>query len=69
MLPVPQFVYVTHRLAMKEMQLEDYQIGKASGGAWAPDYAARIEFCQSKIREVEHLKFDNNCHLVNARGN
>ena len=53
---------------MKEMQLHDYQVGKASSGAWAPDYAARIEFCQSKIREMKHLKFDNNCHLVNARG-
>ena len=53
---------------MKEMQLHDYQVGKASSGAWAPDYAARIEFCRSKIREMKHLKFDNNCHLVNARG-
>ena len=53
---------------MKEMQLHDYQVGKAISGAWAPDYAARIEFCQSKIREMKHLKFDNNCHLVNARG-
>ena len=52
---------------MKERQLQDYQVGKASGGTWAPDYAARIEFCRSKIREMEHLNLNNNCHLVNAR--
>ena len=31
---------------MKEMQLHDYHVGKARSGAWAPDYAARIEFCR-----------------------
>ena len=43
---------------MKEMQLHDYQVGKASSGAWAPDYAARIEFCRSKIREIKHLNME-----------
>ena len=53
---------------MKELQSKDYQIGTGSSGARAPDYATRIDFCRSKIREREHLKFDRKCNLSNIQG-
>ena len=53
---------------MKESQLADYEIDNSSSGPWAPDYSARIQYCRSKIRELEHLKFDNNCNLSNVHG-
>ena len=53
---------------MKDIQSKDYDIGTSSSGAWAPDYATRINFCRSKIRELEHLKFDRKCNLSNIQG-
>ena len=46
---------------MKESQLADYEIENSSSGPY------RI-YCRSKIRELDHLKFDNNCNLSNVQG-
>ena len=41
----------------KEIQSDDYQICTSNSGAWVPDYATRINFCRSNIREIEHMKW------------
>ena len=57
-----------HKPSQVHERATDYQIGTGSSGARAPDYATRIDFCRSKIREREHLKFDRKCNLSNIQG-
>ena len=50
------------------LKIGTWCVGTSSPGSWAPDYATRINFCRSKIRELEHLKFDRKCNLSNIQG-